>query len=357
MKVINILFSNKKGGMEQAFVDYTEALIKQKNEVAVIAKHDMLSIYLQSLKKLGVKIYKVKNKFGYWDYPLIFKIRKILKKERAEILMAHSGRAISISRKACKNLCPIIGINHSDNIKRSLKCNAIFVINNETRERILNLGERFKQQVFLLPNMVRIPKQIPAQKKEKKVLVIGAIGRFVEAKGFAELIKAAKILESKGLNFELKIAGSGEQEKELRELVNKLNLEKRVEFLGWINNPSADFFNKIDIFCLPSHSEPFGIVLLQAMLHKKAIVTTNCAGPNDIFENGKDAIIVSKDTLEILPQTLVIGLQKLLKNKKLRNALAKSGYEKVITKYSMKAIGKRLNQILAEIVENQKVKI
>jgi glycosyltransferase involved in cell wall biosynthesis len=349
MKIVNVLFSSKKGGMEQAFVDYTEALLMRKNKVVVIIKDDMLNIYVDKLSKLGAKIYKIKNKFGYLDYPLIFKIRRILKREKAETVIAHSGRAISISRRSCKGLCKIVGVNHSSNIKRSLKCDAIFVINTRAKKRVLNTDKSFKGRVFLMPNMIKIPEKIPVKKRENKTLVIGGIGRFVKAKGFEELIKAGKILNDKGFNFKIKIAGSGVEEDNLRNLVNELKLEKRVEFLGWINDITNEFFNKIDIFCLPSHFEPFGIVLLQAMLHKKTIISTNSEGPNDIFKNGKDAVIVSKDNLDNLPKNLAKALKKVLKDKNLRGKLAIAGYKNLLENYSMNSVSERMNEALKSL--------
>jgi len=353
MKIVNVLFSSKKGGMEQAFIDYTDALIMQKNDVVVIIKDDMPIIYVEQLEKLGAKIYKIKNKFGYYDYPLIFKIRKILKQENAEVLIAHSGRAISISRRACKWLCPIIGVNHSSNIKRSLKCDAIFVINTQAKERVLAKDESFKDKVFLMPNMIKIPAKIPTKKKEDKTIVIGGIGRFVKAKGFLELIKAGKILDDKGLDFKILIAGSGEEEGNLQNLVKELRLEKKVEFLGWISDVTEEFFNKIDVFCLPSHFEPFGIVLLQAMLHQKTIIATNSEGPNDIFIKNKGALIVSKDNLDKLLMSLVEGFEVILKSRKLREKLAKAGLERVLKGYSMKIVSKNMNDTIRRILKKE----
>lgn len=341
MKVINILFSGGRGGREQAFVDYTEALIGQGGDVSVVVLDDMDALYVTALKKLKVKIHKVKNRFGYLDYPLVFKIRGIIKKEKPNVVLVHSGRAISIVKRGCKGLCSIIGVNHSSNVKRSLKCDGVFVVNSALKKKVISLNKNLKNKTFIIPSMIKIPKKIPEKKKEGKVLVIGTMARLDKTKGIAELIEAVNILKGRGVRVSLVVAGDGDEMSNLRCLVKKYGLEKQVKFLGWVKNLKK-FFDKIDIFCLPSYNESFGIVFLYAMLYGKAIVATDCDGPRDIFKNNKDAVIVSRKNLKNLPEKLSEGLLKVIRNKKLRNKISRLSHKKVLKKYSMKGVGKEV---------------
>ncbi|MFC1659625.1 glycosyltransferase family 4 protein [Pseudomonadota bacterium] len=333
--------------MEQAFINYAESLILQGNEVVCIIKTD--APYVRELESIGVKIYKVKNRFGYSDYPLIWKIRNVIRRENIDIGIAHAGRAISLLKRASKKLCPVVAVNHSSNIKRSIGADAVFVINSEAEQAVIKKGQN-KNSVFLVPNMIKLLGRIPSRKKEGKVLVIGAMARLVKAKGMVELINAIDILNKKGVKVKLVIAGVGEEKDNLKSLVRGKKLEKNVRFLGWLEE-KEEFYNLCDIFCLPSLFEPFGIVLLEAMLYKKPIVATNSEGPRDIFVNGKDVIIVSKDNPEELPKNLAKGIEKLVKSKVLRNKLAKNAHKNLIANYSMDAVGFRLKKTLGCVVK------
>ena len=58
-------------------------------------------------------------------------------------------------------------------------------------------------------------------------------------------------------------------------------------FPGWVDDKPA-FFAGIDVFCLPSHHEPFGIVLIEAMAQAMPIVATDSEGPSEILRDGID---------------------------------------------------------------------
>jgi len=350
MKIVNVLFNKNLGGVAQAFLDYTESLIQQNHQVITIIHKD--SKFINQLKKINTKIYKVNNYLGYWDYPLIFQIRQILKKEKASIAIAHAGRAISLTKKASVNFCPIIGVNHSNNVKRSLKCDAIFVVNSKIKETILKLNPKHKGRVFIIPNMIKPPKIKSSDTKQNDIITIGAAGRLSKEKGLEYLIQAAKILQINKVDFQIIIAGEGEERRSLENLIIKLKLQKHVKLLGWIKNMES-FYSKIDTFCLPSLEETFGIVLLHAMLHKKAIVSTNTDGAKDILKNNQDALIVSKQYLSKTHIHLAKALAELIFNKSLRKELSDNAYKKVNDKYTMDKVGKLIHDNIIEILTSE----
>jgi glycosyltransferase involved in cell wall biosynthesis len=334
--------------MEQAFINYAENLILQGNEVICVIKTDTL--FTKELEIIGAKIYKVQNRFGYCDYPLIWKIRGIIKKEKIDVVIGHAGRAISIGKRAAKKICPMVAVNHSSNVKRSIGCDAVFVINNVAKDNVVQ-KDQSENSVFLIPNMIKLPKKLPERKKEGRELIIGSLGRFVKAKGFAQLIEAISILKKDGIRTKLILAGDGEEKENLQALIKEKNLEDNVKLLGWVDDKNK-FFDSFDIFCLPSLFEPFGIVLLEAMLYEKPIVATNSEGPNDIFTHGKDAIIVSKDNIEYLAQDIAYGLKRVIEDEKLRKTLGQNARKNLERNYSMKSVGLLLNKTLKQIIKS-----
>ena len=81
MKIINILLSNKNGGVEDAFITHCEILQKAggtKNNILAIVKTG--APYADCLANLGIEVIEVKNNFGYYDFIAQRKIAKIISK-------------------------------------------------------------------------------------------------------------------------------------------------------------------------------------------------------------------------------------------------------------------------------------
>ena len=107
--------------------------------------------------------------------------------------------------------------------------------------------------------MINTPaKKINNFSQKRTEYVIGALGRFVPEKGFNYLIEAISILRDRKYRVKLLIGGAGPLEIQLKKLAHGLNIGKNIEFIGWINDKES-FFKTVDIFCIPSVFETFGI--------------------------------------------------------------------------------------------------
>src|SRR6185295_8187388 len=76
---------------------------------------------------------------------------------------------------------------------------------------------------------------------------------------------------------QLVMIGAGELENYLKTLVRELGVEESVFFLGWQSNPFK-FIARSDIFVLPSLTESFGLVLVEAMACGLPVIATDCPG-------------------------------------------------------------------------------
>jgi glycosyltransferase involved in cell wall biosynthesis len=185
------------------------------------------------------------------------------------------------------------------------------------------------------------------QKNQKEKLIFGALGRLEEQKGFKYLIEAAHILKQQQFDFNIFIAGSGSQESLLKQQVKERNLENNISFIGWIDNLD-NFFNKIDIFCLSSIDEGFGIVILESMYRNKPVIATDCEGPIDIITNEIDGLICKKKNAEELANCM----KRFFFELELAEKLSKNAYKKIITKYSNQVISDQINGIISSIYSN-----
>lgn len=114
---------------------------------------------------------------------------------------------------------------------------------------------------------------VPALHPERTgPIVLGAIGRFAEQKGFDTLIMAMAHLDPAG--FTLKLAGFGEEEPVLRTLAAGM---ENVEFVGKITDVAA-FMAGCDAIVVPSRWEAFGQVVAEAKLAGRPVVVADVDG-------------------------------------------------------------------------------
>ncbi len=121
-----------------------------------------------------------------------------------------------------------------------------------------------------------------------------------------------------------------------------------VKFLGWISDKKK-FFAEIDIFCIPSKNEPFGIVILEAMKYGKPIVASNADGPAEILSSEKDAIIVNLQPEISFPHSLAKALLRVALDQALAENLVKNATEKLFKKYSYSALEENLADIVGRV--------
>lgn len=354
MKIVNIILTSQNGGAEQAFLDYTNALKNLGHEVVVILKTE--APYAGELEKLGVVVKKIENKFGYYDFFAVRNIQKILAESQADIVISHIGRATVLTRKAVKKITNKkifqIAVNHSGNVKRSVGADIVLSVNKRIFFDTVEAGQN-EERSFVIPNAIDLSDALEpspqASLQEKQKITIGVIGRLDRSKGFDYAIKALKNLEKiSDKNFILKIAGGGYYEPVLRDLVKQLGLENKVEFLGWIKN-KKDFFNSIDIFCLPSKNEPFGIVILEAMKFAKPIISTDADGPLEILTHEKDALMVDLNPQSNTEERIAKAIMRIVSEAELANELVKNAAQKLRAKYSYAALEKRLGEIVGKV--------
>ncbi|PIR34416.1 MAG: glycosyl transferase family 1 [Alphaproteobacteria bacterium CG11_big_fil_rev_8_21_14_0_20_44_7] len=346
MLVFNVMFGRGLGGIEQSMLDYHIALSKTDTKVVSFAHPD--AKILKKFAKAGIpsnEIIKLKN-MGQWDVFAKILIAQLLKKFKPDAVIAHGNRAINLFHKACKkHNVPLIGVTHNYKLQHFHKCDAAFAITENLAEEVRK--EIGTEHIFNIPHMINIaPHLQPPPKPFANPPIIGVMSRMVPEKGLELFLRALEHLKSHHIEFKAKIGGDGDERKNLEDLIQELGLGDYVELLGW-QNDKADFYSSIDIFCLPSLRESFGIVILEAYKAALPIVSTRTHGPNEIIHHNFTGILTEVDIVE-----LAEGLEKLIKDEKLAHKLGKQGYEYALANFCSNVIGKKIRDSISEITQN-----
>ena len=134
-------------------------------------------------------------------------------------------------------------------------------------------------------------------------------GRFVDRKGIRELLQAIPLVLERQPNVRFVLAGGygGGAEIERAWLIDALlPYRDRVHFTGWLTPAEmAGWYSMADILVVPSWYEPFGMVVLEGMLHGVAIAASNVGGPAEILEHGRTGLLFPPRSAEALTDAVV----------------------------------------------------
>lgn len=179
-------------------------------------------------------------------------------------------------------------------------------------------------------------------------------GILQESKGISVLIKAARLLLSKGCsNFELLLMGrfeSKQYEHEVQMAISENGLGSYIKLLGVrTGNEKLSVFQQCDIFCFPSffESETFGIVLLEAMQFAKPVVATNWRGIPDIVCDGITGFLVAPKC----ETSLAAALLKLIADENLRRQFGMNGRNRLKERFTTEHFKRNFQTAIMEGIE------
>jgi glycosyltransferase involved in cell wall biosynthesis len=182
-------------------------------------------------------------------------------------------------------------------------------------------------------------------------IIIALVGRINSWKGQQLLLNAFNILSETNKNIKLVYLGSAPPNQEIFEIdlknkINEFNLEERVIIIPF-QNEITKFWNAIDIAVVPStEPEPFGMVVIEAMLAKKPVVASNHGGPTEIVIDKHTGFLFEPNNFE----SLANALDKLISNKQMRLDYGKHGYQRVLEKFSLKSHVSHFEKIFEELI-------
>lgn len=176
-------------------------------------------------------------------------------------------------------------------------------------------------------------------------LVIGAVGRLSEEKGFEVLIRSVDQLIERGFDVELRIVGEGDQHERLQRLITALGRQDRIRLMGYLAN-TIPFYEATDVFTLSSLREGLPNVLLEAMAMEVPVVATRVAGIPRLIEHGVNGLLVEPCSVGQLADALA----NLLGNSELRGRLSLAGRATIESEHSFEVRMQKVRDIYDELL-------
>lgn len=198
-------------------------------------------------------------------------------------------------------------------------------------------AHRLGMDVKYIPNGVNDNEFFPDPEKASSLkLKLIFVGRLTEQKGVTFLIQAIQALKGA---VQCDIVGDGPLRESLENEVNDRGLKDSITFHGWIaRSELATFYQKADVFVLPSYEEGMPNVILEAMASGLAIVATDIGGNEELVDQGVNGFLYTDHS------QLASLLQKFIDNPSLSKEFGLASASKSQT-FSWKLVAEKYIQL------------
>lgn len=214
---------------------------------------------------------------------------------------------------------------------------------------------------FIVPYGVHLPTLQPQAKQQIRQIygiaeatqIVLFLSRLHPKKRPDLLLKALQKLTSKGQDFYLIVAGSGDAEyvDYLTNLVSSLGLQAQTLMVGFVTGAAKDLLLQgSDIFVLPSFSENFGIAVAEAMAAGCSVIVTPEVQIAPEITASNAGLVVPGEV-----DTVAEAIAQLLASPSLRHELGENGKRLVSSRYSWKAIAQNLQIVYSTVIQKQPI--
>ncbi len=315
MKVLHLISGGDTGGAKTHIISLLKGLNKIIDADVICFLEDT---FYQDAKDAGIniKVFKQKSRS---DMSVVKRLVKEIEKENYNIIHCHGARAnfiaMFLKRKVKRPLITTIHsdykLDFKDNIYKkfvfttlntiALKIFDYYIAISDTfKEMLVDRGFK-KEKIFVAYNGIDLDVAPEFQTKDdflKKYgidyedkMIVGIVARLDLVKDHETFIKAANIVLKKDKNIIFLIAGDGNDEKRLKEIVKGFKIEDNLHFLGFVKKPYS-FFNAIDVNVLTSVSESFPYVILEGARMKKTVISTKVGGVSKLIKDDYNGYLI-----------------------------------------------------------------
>ena len=185
------------------------------------------------------------------------------------------------------------------------KCNKIIAVSAHQAEALRNFVPRYADKIVAANNLadvngIRVKSQetIP-ERFDKGYFNIVTCGRISKEKGMDLAVEACNRLIANGYKkIRWWIIGGGPAYNDVKKMVQKLNLESYVYMPGMKENPYP-YIAKADLYVQPSRFEGYPMSILEAVILKKIVISTNNKGAEEMLKNLKCGILCKIDSTDL----------------------------------------------------------
>lgn len=339
------------GGAETVVLNLASGLDSSRfRSIALLPREDWLS---ERLRERGVPTFFVDSK-AWYDFRMPIGMARLIRKEKIDLIHSHLpgqnfyscmvGRLTG--RKTIATYHGAIELSQSGRLRGAIQfglvrrsadrvvvvCDFVGKLLQDARfpaRKIVRIHNGIKVDRFQVDGDGRLRRELGLRNGTK---LVGTVANVRQSKGYEFFIESArKVVDAMP---DVRFVAVGDIDpilaKPLFDSIERLGLQDRFLFLGF-RADVPEFLSELDLFVLPSVSEGFPLVVLEAMAAARPIVVTRSGGPQEIIEDGQTGILVPPADSAALAQKI----RELLDNPERAAALARAARAKVESAFTL----------------------
>lgn len=166
------------------------------------------------------------------------------------------------------------------------QADGIIAVSKSVRSQLIKSYGIPKSKISIIPNGYTPMSGRSSSKRNRKHVKIGFIGRLVNQKGVLHFVDIAREIRKYVNNARFEIVGDGYLKDDLKSKIIQLNLNKQFIFHGFLSHEKTISKMKgFDLLIVPSLSEPFGLVALEAVNNKVPMIISTGAGITEFIKH------------------------------------------------------------------------
>tara|TARA_R110001592_G_scaffold121754_1_gene327758 strand:- start:2196 stop:3398 length:1203 start_codon:yes stop_codon:yes gene_type:complete len=249
---------------------------------------------------------------------------------------------------------------------------AVIAVSKETKEDILKYFNVDEPKIKVIYNGINLQEYVVTKATstleqygiDKFKPYVLFVGRITRQKGIIHLVNAIKYIDP---DTQIVLcAGAPDTPEIAKEMEDSVaEVKKSRNNVIWIDKmldkkEVIQLYSHADVFCCPSIYEPFGIINIEAMACGTAVVASAVGGIKEVVVDGKTGILVPLKQQTEAPfdpvnpdqfsQDLAQGINKLIKNKELRELMAVNGRKRVEDYFDWIAIAKQVEDLYKSLI-------
>ncbi|HEX8736204.1 MAG TPA: glycosyltransferase family 4 protein [Pyrinomonadaceae bacterium] len=365
MRILQISSARNFGGGEKHLVDLCRGLAARGHEIFIALRPtNKWQEKFDFLPPENFMHVSIRNSFGIFSAQ---RIAEFVREKNVEIIHAHVARDYLPASLACR-IAKTPKLVLTRHVLFPMKPFHRFALKNVARviavsEPVAGEMETIfpKEKIRIVPNGIETETWSNANRESLRrefrfehnisfdALLIGTIGELKLLKGQRDFVLAAKIVAEKFAGAHFVIVGKDNSvnqnfRSELKRLVKIFNLENRFLWLDWVEE-TAPLLHALDVFVSASHSESFGLAILEAMASATPIAATATEGAKEILRDGETGLLVPIQE----PVALAEAIGKLLTDETLRTKLGKQAQEFAAENFSLERMIEETERVYIEM--------
>ncbi len=368
IRILHCIETISSGGVEQTRLTLARGLDKDKYEFKIICTWAGGPI-AEALEKEGVELIPIGSFKHPFEWSKHQKVRQVIRDFKPHIIHGaiFEGMSMAVIGGKLGKVPVVILEETSDPQNRSRKAIWLQRLWVKAADKVIGIAPAV---VGYLKDTVKVPngklklinngvgalkqikeKEVDEIKKELGVtdtdIILGSVGRiYDEVKRFSDILEALTILKMPNLKFLL--VGQGPDLETLKTKAKAFGLQNQFLSVGYKKQPEA-YYQLMDIFCIASAHEGFGLVAAEAMMHQIPVVATRVGGlQNVVVDNETGFLVPPKD-----PKALGEKIQTLINNPELRKQMGQAGYQRAMEHYSAERYVREVEELYLGLLKEK----